>query len=710
MADIKRNLYNCALGSQGFILTGTPERPARTMVQAPVFGNRYALGDRDYTDFTFWWYWAQTEWANGFKDSVSWANDGKFYYSTNIDTWSEYGAIKLASGLILEKEFTENITCGSYEMVAGTSYGYIGTDDDVDGKPRVYRSDDWTTNIVSAWMPTSASWVNDVIHHKEKIYILTTGSSSATTYVVTKCDADGTNQVDYTGTSTTYIYQAMGWQPTGATSATSDDNTLYIAVTAFQGAKFGIVKTDDNGANWTKVLEYSYEGNIPCMLLIGSALYYLIEPSNESRLEFRKYDISASADAFIYSFPTSGVSSVAAGFKGASRRLLHYFNGKLIISIPRKEIWQYDGTNLTRLKKLDDAKDSIGNCEANFDIGGTAVQLKGGIIHDNKLWWANLMYDGTYFSNTKKPFSDDTNWLRPVFSDGTNIYWTSVSGGAYKKLYKDSNYKGATANANFLIFNQIDIVSTIDKLFYTCNLIFKPLVSGQKIIVEYTTDPIENVSTWHSLGSVDFSVDGGTITDKTLYFPENTIEKKLWLRVELEGGGSNTPILQDISIAYYPVPEYKQRWSLTVNCIDNLTLLDGKTKETKRGEELRNILKTYWKNKNVVEFQDVDFAETLLDGSLTASATTITVDSTNKFPEQGIIRIEKEKIKYTGKTATAFTGCTRGYEGTVATTHSDNTVCSNSYKVIITNYAESTPVGTEAKINEFLVNLELMEI
>ena len=42
-------------------------------------------------------------------------------------------------------------------------------------------------------------------------------------------------------------------------------------------------------------------------------------------------------------------------------------------------------------------------------------------------------------------------------------------------------------------------------------------------------------------------------------------------------------------------------------------LLDGKTPEVKKAEELRNILKTAWWKKNAIELQDVDFAETFLD-------------------------------------------------------------------------------------------------
>lgn len=61
-----------------------------------------------------------------------------------------------------------------------------------------------------------------------------------------------------------------------------------------------------------------------------------------------------------------------------------------------------------------------------------------------------------------------------------------------------------------------------------------------------------------------------------------------------------------------------------------------------------------------------------LNGAITNSATTITVDSTSNFASSGTIVIDREFITYTGKTATTFTGCTRGQLGSTAVAHSDN--------------------------------------
>lgn len=59
-----------------------------------------------------------------------------------------------------------------------------------------------------------------------------------------------------------------------------------------------------------------------------------------------------------------------------------------------------------------------------------------------------------------------------------------------------------------------------------------------------------------------------------------------------------------------------------------------------------------------------------LNGGINNSTTTITVVSTASFTTAGAIWIEGEYITYSGKTATDFTGCTRGADGTTAASHS----------------------------------------
>ena len=71
--------------------------------------------------------------------------------------------------------------------------------------------------------------------------------------------------------------------------------------------------------------------------------------------------------------------------------------------------------------------------------------------------------------------------------------------------------------------------------------------------------------------------------------------------------------------------------------------------------------------------QEDEIVTTTLDGSLTDSATTVTVASTTGFDSAGTLHVGNEQITYTGTTSTTFTGATRGAGGTTAAAHSDAT-------------------------------------
>lgn len=68
-------------------------------------------------------------------------------------------------------------------------------------------------------------------------------------------------------------------------------------------------------------------------------------------------------------------------------------------------------------------------------------------------------------------------------------------------------------------------------------------------------------------------------------------------------------------------------------------------------------------------FSGYQNGHTTITTGINGSATSVSVTSTAEFPNSGFILMEQEIAQYSGKTATSFTGLTRGAKGTTAGAH-----------------------------------------
>ena len=93
-------------------------------------------------------------------------------------------------------------------------------------------------------------------------------------------------------------------------------------------------------------------------------------------------------------------------------------------------------------------------------------------------------------------------------------------------------------------------------------------------------------------------------------------------------------------------------------------------------------------------------ATAINDGSgINDSVTTITVDSTLGFPQEGKIKIGTEIISYTGKTPTTFTGCGRGANDTTEAAHLDDAaVIMATLPASVTTFDPSCGMGYYGRI------------
>lgn len=699
-----RSQYHVALSDIGLVLQGSPEQPGYAMGQASTFNSRYAQGDRGYDDFSKWWYWSQTDWFQGIKDSTSWEDDGKFFGSRNIDVWSEIGTIKLANSTSQDEDFPngEEIICGGIFEVDGSVKQYTGNSDNAtSGYPKVYQASvgvgqTWT-DIAGTAIGTNQTVVSQLSARLGLLWVSTTGSG--TTYVLMSWD--GTSWVDHSANMNTG--SGISFSQESSRCHVTVEGTFYAFVDG--GDAYALVKTSTAApsvsGDWTLAFEKTNTNSLPVACAeYGGSIYYILRVTS-SLAELRKYDIVNAVESLVASF-----KGVTPGTFGVGDKYFHNLNGKLIITLPPNEIWEMNGSTLTRLYDKDVFKDSLGFLETNLS--------EGGVLADNKIWWGNLMYNGENFFNSFLANTDtDSHRVEPIYSDTSDrIFFTTSNDETdlYVYLNGQSTYK-STADANYIIFNQFDNVSGIDKLMYSVTLIFKKFASAQTIVVEYLTDELASSSTWTVLGTASYSIDGASATEKTLYFPVNTTCKKIWYRIKLDGDGTNTPALQDVITAYLPRPYVDRQWTLNFDCGNALQLLNT-SMENRTGREIKGKIEQAWLTNQIVDFQDLDYGSTAInDGSnMSSSATSVTVDDTSEFPETGRLKIEDEVIYYTGKTPVSFTGLSRGQKGTKAVEHANNVTVHNGYKVIIQSFNVNMPILNNGKDLEYIVSVSLREV
>lgn len=92
-------------------------------------------------------------------------------------------------------------------------------------------------------------------------------------------------------------------------------------------------------------------------------------------------------------------------------------------------------------------------------------------------------------------------------------------------------------------------------------------------------------------------------------------------------------------------------------------------------------------------------ASTKLTSGINSSVQTILVTSVALFPSSGIIRINDEIISYTGTSGgNTFTGCSRGFEGTTATSHQNNDNVTLDITAASNNVKNDAIIAIETKI------------
>src|SRR3990167_2053724 len=154
------------------------------MKQAPIYGNRFAQGDRSYGDFSFWWFWTQTDWSAGLKEDPNWADDAKFVSSKNLDAFSVSGQLKILDKPVVQTTDISENSSNINRIVYGTvddgvneiSRFFLGnkaSTTDASNGCRLWQSTDGDTwTLINHFLNVQA--VNDLFISLQTLFILMT--------------------------------------------------------------------------------------------------------------------------------------------------------------------------------------------------------------------------------------------------------------------------------------------------------------------------------------------------------------------------------------------------------------------------------------------------------------------------------------------------------------------------------------------------------
>lgn len=686
-----QNEFHVALNGVGLLLQGAPNAPAYQSSQAPLYNARFGQGDRSYSDFSFWWFWAQTSFS-GYKQDAAWEDDGYFFESEGVDIFKDNGSFSLSQSLATNNTIAKLMYFHAYGEAAGTGI-LVGIN--VTDQKASARS---TTGTVIYEDPTVGGGesynctgeMGDGILYigcntkgagASRLKTLTSGGAIAD--VGTYDTSNIVNIVPYYTGDALFVFTASDgiYSVARATGTFTQKKTTYPCAVEAVNFSFGLIVGG------------------PGAVLVGDKIYFLFTKLNGFTSQLWAYDITANSYIEIFRFD-----------HGTLMTRIGMFNNNVYMFCvdqrkKRGQIWKYTT--------------STGVVERIHEIGRgltSTPAVIGTFARDSDFLY--FAYDdATSDYQIWKLDSEDNiaSTITPPSQFTASTFLLATTSGGLPLVAKDG-----ASNANrialgsgsgflttgYLITSVFDgNIGALDKLYGDATINFAPLASGQSIEVLYSID--EGI-TFTSLGTASFAVEGAA-SSKKFIFGSAIVSKKLMLKFILTGGGTDTPVVNDFSVRYVPFVNYTKQWQLRVNIGNDVKRLNGSLVQTV-ARELKGMLETAWWTKSILDYQDLDYATTTLNGSLTTSTATITVVTTAGFPERGRLQIDNEQILYTGKTATTFTGLTRGARETKAAAHLDTTVVNNAYKVIISDFGYVPPILLEGRNLEYIVTLNLREI
>lgn len=283
-----------------------------------------------------------------------------------------------------------------------------------------------------------------------------------------------------------------------------------------------------------------------------------------------------------------------------------------------------------------------------------------------------------------------------IYISGSGV--TSVSDApCYAVQTELATDVGTATNTGTVLSSIIDCgFDNITKVLDSVAVDTENMVAGDSISVAYRTFDGYEWSTFNALGTITSTSGNKLLLADTAF---NTVFKRIQFKISLTRITNSICAIRGYSAKYFLSPDYKREWSMTLLCqgeASNPLELVNQDLETKTAIQLRDNIYLSRISPTPISFEDIDY--TYLIGAHNNAVTTFGIDSSAGYSPSGYFKIDDEIIKYTGRTANSFTGCTRARFGTAAASHADRSIVTPYYRVIlsdISNESVIVPASTE---------------
>lgn len=389
----------------------------------------------------------------------------------------------------------------------------------------------------------------------------------------------------------------------------------------------------------------------------------------------------------LFAYDNSIISSIldySNYIDGTNFQAMEVYGGYLWFSI-RSDLYRYNGAVVERVQRFPAAINNMTVASGQLYVGLAATANGADIYRYTdqgfELYqsYSDLGVSGLAYVGATDAAGSTIDYLIAITPKASNVYFNY---NVMQPLVGSGAAKNTTA---FLETPEFDCdFPRIDKFLRSISVHTINLTALDSVKVEYRIHDGQTWGAYQNLGNIT------TTTGPKLSLFDAPTLPTTFRRIQFKFTLTRDTTTVDVSIRhwsaeYYLSPPYRREWQLTLLAMgqaapQQLQLVDGSL-ETVTAEQLRESVYTARASVAPIGFEDIDFAK--LNGSHTAAVTTLTVDDTSAFPAAGMVKIDDEIIKYTAKTATTFTGCTRGYFGTTAAIHATLAYVNCYYRVVV---------------------------